>query len=92
MDSSSARWEQLTRRLSEASDAELAPSDITRTTSLSDDLDLGSLQMVSLVMDLEDDFRIEVDEEELEGLGDAVGGVFDLLEQKIAAAQVAESA
>ena len=77
-------WEQLVRRLVEASDKEIAPEQIRRATSLRDDLDLGSLQAITLVMDLEDDFDIEV--EVLEGL-ETVGDIQDLIEAKLRAAE-----
>jgi acyl carrier protein len=42
---------------------------------------LGSLQAVTLVMDLEDEFGVTVDDEEIEGLN-TVGDIFRLIESK----------
>jgi acyl carrier protein len=46
-----------------------------------DDLDADSLDLVELVMALEEEFGVEVPEEELEGI-DTVGQAFDLIAGK----------
>ena len=47
-----------------------------------DDLDADSLDLVELVMALEEEFGVEVPEEELEGI-DTVGQAFDLVVGKL---------
>ena len=47
-----------------------------------DDLDADSLDIVELVMALEEEFGIEVPEEELEGV-DTVGKAYDLVAAKV---------
>ena len=59
----------------------LTAADVTDGTSLRDDLDLGSLQAVTMVMDLEDEFGITVEDEELEGLN-TVSDILRLIESK----------
>lgn len=72
---------QVVRRLVEASDRDLEEGAVTLASSLRDDLDLTSLQAVSLVLDLEDDFGIVVEDEELAALG-TVGDLVDLIRAK----------
>ena len=47
-----------------------------------DDLDADSLDLVELVMALEEEFNIEVPEDELEGVA-TVGQAFDLVKGKL---------
>ena len=47
-----------------------------------DDLDADSLDLVELVMALEEEFGVEVPEEELEGV-DTVGQAYDLVVGKL---------
>ncbi len=65
----------------EASDEELSAEDLRPETSLRDELDLSSMQAITLVMDLESEFDITVEDEELEGLK-TVGDVLALLAAK----------
>lgn len=65
----------------EASDEELTAEDLRPETSLRDELDLSSMQAITLVMDLESEFDITVEDEELEGLK-TVGDVLALLDSK----------
>ncbi len=65
----------------EASDEEVSAEDLRPETSLRDDLDLSSMQALTLVMDLESEFGIEVEDEEVEGLK-TVADVLALLEAK----------
>ena len=48
-----------------------------------DDLDADSLDLVELVMALEEEFGVEVPEEELEGV-ETVGQAYDLIAGKLA--------
>ena len=47
-----------------------------------DDLDADSLDLVEFVMALEEEFDINVEEQELEGV-DTIGQAFDLVKSKI---------
>lgn len=55
---------------------------ITPEASFGDDLDADSLDLVELVMALEEEFGIEVPEEELDGIG-TVGQAYDLVVSKL---------
>lgn len=55
---------------------------VTPTASFADDLEADSLDLVELVMALEDEFGVEVAEEELEGIS-TVGQAFDLVVGKL---------
>ncbi len=75
-------WETLVGHLVDASDEEVAAGEVTPETSLREDLDLGSLQAITLVMDLEENFGIVVEDDELEKL-ETVGDLADLIEGKL---------
>ena len=64
-----------------ASDEDIKPEDVTDATRLRDDLDLSSLQAVTLVMDLEDEFGVVIEDEEIEGLA-TVGDVLATIRAK----------
>ena len=49
-------------------DFEIDEELITMNTSLTDDLDIDSLDLVDLVMTVEDEFSIELPDEALEGM------------------------
>lgn len=55
---------------------------ITREASFAEDLDADSLDLVQMVMDLEEEFDITVDEEELDGIT-TVGAAYDLVSSKL---------
>ena len=81
MKDSEAIPDRVIRHILDASDEEVSAGDVRPETSLRDDLDLSSMQAITLVMDLEDEFDITVADEELEGL-ETVGDVLALLEAK----------
>jgi len=64
-----------------ASDEEVKPEDVTDATRLRDDLDLSSLQAVTLVMDLEDEFGVVIEDEEIDSLA-TVGDVLAIIQAK----------
>jgi acyl carrier protein len=55
---------------------------ITLEATFSDDLDADSLDLVELVMALEEEFDVNVEEEELEGI-ETVGAAYDLVKSKL---------
>ena len=57
-------------------------SQITREASFADDLDADSLDLVELVMALEEEFGVNVEEEELEGIT-TIGAAYDLITGKL---------
>ena len=57
-------------------------SQVTREASFADDLDADSLDLVELVMALEDEFGVNVEEEELEGIT-TIGAAYDLITGKL---------
>jgi acyl carrier protein len=57
-------------------------SQVTRDARFAEDLDADSLDLVELVMALEEEFNVNVDEEELEGV-ETVGAAFDLITSKL---------
>lgn len=73
--------QKVIKELLEASDSALDPAEITPQTKLGDDLDLDSMQAVELVMDLEDEFGVQISDEEVDGL-QTVGDILDLLARK----------
>lgn len=73
--------ERVVQHLLEASDVEMEARDVTDATSLRDGLEINSLQALTLIMDLEEEFRITVEDDEFESLL-TVGDVVELLEAK----------
>ena len=57
-------------------------SQVTMEANFADDLDADSLDLVELVMALEEEFGVEVKEEELEGITTA-GAAYNLIISKI---------
>ncbi|WFA09791.1 acyl carrier protein [Tissierella sp. Yu-01] len=58
--------------------------DITLETSFKDDLNADSLDLVELVMALEDEFDLEIDDEDVERIktvGDAVNYIKSIIEE-----------
>jgi len=63
----------------------IKPENITLESNLRDDLGLDSLQAVSIIMNIEDEFDISVSEDELtnvQTVGDVVGILRKKLEEK----------
>jgi acyl carrier protein len=58
------------------------PDKVVPEAKFGDDLDADSLDLVELVMALEEEFGIEVPEEDLEGV-DTVGQAYDLVVAKL---------
>ncbi len=76
--------QKIVEELLEASESSLDASEIGAETNLRDDLGLDSLQAVTVVMALEQEFEVEVDDEEIDGL-QTVGDILELLARKTAA-------
>jgi acyl carrier protein len=55
---------------------------VTLEAKFADDLDADSLDLVEFVMALEEEFDINVEEEELEGI-ETVGAAFNLVKSKL---------
>ena len=55
---------------------------VTSDASFADDLDADSLDLVELVMALEEEFDVNVEEEELEGVN-TIQAAFDLVTSKL---------
>ena len=68
--------------LVEASEKNIKPEDVTLETSLRDDLDLDSMQSVTMVMELEDEYGISIDNDELSELN-TVGDLIDKIQNKL---------
>lgn len=62
----------------------VAPGDVKREAALIDDLGADSLAIVELIMTMEDEFDIEVSEEDAEGLR-TVGDVIEYIEKQTTA-------
>ena len=58
------------------------PDQVTMEAKFGDDLDADSLDLVEFVMALEEEFDINVEEQELEGV-DTIGQAFELVKSKI---------
>ena len=58
------------------------PDQVTMEAKFGDDLDADSLDLVELVMALEEEFGIEVAEEDLEGI-ETVGQAYQLVVNKL---------
>lgn len=82
MNDADSTRERIIRHLIAASDEEIDASQVTDQTSLRKDLDLSSLQAVTLVMDLEDEFGVTIEDEEIESL-ETVGEVLAVVNRKL---------
>jgi acyl carrier protein len=72
---------EVLRRIAEATEDKVEPEAIAAGASLRDDLGLGSLDALLLVLDLEERYGIDVEDEELAAL-DTVEGLLALVEAK----------
>ena len=77
---SDANFERFTKCAVEVLSVEA--SQVTPEAHFGDDLDADSLDLVELVMALEEEFGVEVKEEELEGVTTA-GAAFNLITSKL---------
>ena len=75
--------ELIRRQLSEILDEDQLPPEIHLSSSLNDDLGLGSLEAVSWIMNLEDELDVELSDDEVAGLR-VVGDVVQVIEKKLA--------
>ena len=57
----------------------VSPSEVTMRTSLKDDLDADSLSLFELVMAFEEEFNLEIDDEQVENI-ETVGDIVTYLE------------
>lgn len=60
----------------------VSPEQVVPEAKFADDLDADSLDLVELVMALEEEFSVEVPEEDLEGV-ETIGQAFDLVVGKL---------
>lgn len=67
--------------LVEASDSDLVVDQVGAETSLRDDLDMNSLQAITVVLSLEDEFDMVIEDEEMETL-QTVGDILALIREK----------
>ncbi len=72
-----ARFQKCAVEVLSVSEAQVTPD-----AKFGDDLDADSLDLVELVMALEEEFGVEVPEEELEGI-ETVGQAYDLVANKL---------
>jgi|GEM_PF-5182369 len=77
--------DELLRRLAEASPEEVAAGEISADATLQEDLGLGSLDAIMLVLDLEEEYDIDIEDDELAAL-DTVASLLALVESKAPAA------
>ncbi|MEO5842805.1 MAG: acyl carrier protein [Acidimicrobiales bacterium] len=73
-------FERFKRRAVEVLSVEDAQ--VTLEAKFADDLDADSLDLVEFVMALEEEFDINVEEQELEGV-DTIGAAFELVKSKV---------
>lgn len=57
----------------------VSPSEVTMTTSLKDDLDADSLSLFELVIAFEEEFNLEIEDEQVENI-ETVGDIVTYLE------------
>ena len=73
---------KVTDYLVNASEKNLKPEDITLTTLLREDLDLDSMQSVTMIMELEEEYGISIDNDELTELN-TIGDLVNIMQKKL---------
>jgi len=73
-------FEKVANLIAEQLDADV--SEITPETSMMKDLQADSLDAVEIIMALEDEFEIEISDEDAEGFGN-IGDIVKYIESKI---------
>jgi len=71
--------EEIVRRLFEVSDTKVTADNITKATSLRDDLGINSMALIALALDLQEDLRITIEDEALSRI-QTVGDLFETIE------------
>ena len=72
----------LLKRLAKASNDVMSLEQISETTLLREDLKLDSLEMVTLVFDLQDELGVAIEDEELSTIV-TVGNLLDIVDTKL---------
>lgn len=80
-------WTLLVGRLNEAVDQATAPSPILPEHSFGDDLGLSSMDVVTLIMDIEESAGVSIDASDLKTLR-TVGDAEELIRLKLVAARI----
>jgi acyl carrier protein len=75
----SALRDQVFQRLLDVSDAKITAADISSSTSLREDLDIDSMNLVVLVTDLEAEWGVNIDDGVLKGI-QTIGDLFKAIE------------
>jgi acyl carrier protein len=71
--------DQIIQRLLAASDAKVAAAKVENTMSLRHDLDISSMTLIALAADLEDELKINIEDDELLRI-ETVGDLFKVIE------------
>ena len=71
--------DQIIQRLLDVSNARFGATDIRNTTSLRDDLNIGSLDLIALAADLEDELAINIDDDVLSRIR-TIGDLFQAID------------
>ena len=75
----SAIRDQIIQRLLEVSNAKFGATDVQSTTSLRDDLNIGSLDLITLAADLEDELEINIPDDVLSRIR-TIGDLFQAID------------
>ncbi len=71
--------EEIVRRLFEAADTNLTADNVTKATSLREDLGINSMSLIALALDLQEDLGIVIEDEALSRI-QTVGDLFETIE------------
>lgn len=71
--------EEIVRRLFEVSDTKLTADKITKSTSLSKDLGISSMNLIALALDLQEDLGITIEDDALTKI-QTVGDLLETIE------------